>query len=55
MIGVAMVGVECFKLTIGFFLAGEQLDHRHAGDRLAQIGVDARDPFADLAIGAGAL
>ena len=42
-----MVGVEHLEFMKGFFLAGEQLDHRHTGNRLAQVRVDARDSFAD--------
>jgi hypothetical protein len=51
MIGVAMGGVELVELAIRLLLPSKELDHRHAGDRFPQIGVDPGDALANPAVG----
>jgi hypothetical protein len=42
-VGVAVVAVDGVELLEGGALAAEELQHRHAGDVLLEVGVDARD------------
>jgi hypothetical protein len=49
-IGVAVIVVEGVELLEAAFLAREELDDHHPGERLLQVGVEARDALADQAI-----
>ena len=51
-VGVAVVVVQRVELVEAAPLAREELDDHHPRDRLLQVGVEARDALADLAVGA---
>ena len=51
MVGVPMCFVEFVELPVAFLLTDKKLCDSHPGNRLCQIGVDARDPLANQAIG----
>ena len=47
---VAAVAIEFVEFAAAFAFAREELDHRHAAQRLGEVGVEGREPFANLAI-----
>ena len=49
-LGITGFAVEHVEFAAGFVLAGEELDDRDPADRLGKIGVQRREPVADLAV-----
>ena len=45
---VAAVAIEFVEFADAFTFAREELDNRHAAERLGQVRVEGREPFTDL-------